>query len=29
MEEEAERQKGNVVYGALLHKSVKPVEGNM
>ncbi len=29
MEEEAERQKGNVVYGALLHKSAKPVEGNM
>jgi len=29
MEEEAERHKGNIVYGALLHKSVKPLEDDM
>jgi 4-amino-4-deoxy-L-arabinose transferase-like glycosyltransferase len=29
MEEEAERHKGNIVYGALLHKSAKPTEDNM
>jgi 4-amino-4-deoxy-L-arabinose transferase-like glycosyltransferase len=28
-QKEAERHKGNIVYGALLHKSVKPVEDNM
>jgi 4-amino-4-deoxy-L-arabinose transferase-like glycosyltransferase len=29
MQEEAERHKGEIVYGALLHKPVKPVEGKM
>jgi hypothetical protein len=29
MEEEAERHKGGIVYGALLHKSAKLVEDNM
>lgn len=29
MQEEAERHKGEPVYGALLHKPGKPVEGNM
>ncbi|MDD5327240.1 MAG: glycosyltransferase family 39 protein [Phycisphaerae bacterium] len=29
IEEQAERHKGNVVYGALLHKSARPAEDNM